>query len=210
LCIYSRAFTRQPWTRFHVKDTAKGPSVWEAKAAMFYLQRDRLPTGAHWLIIARNVLDPLEVKYFLGNAPAGTPLEMLLGVAFGRAAVEQCFEHQKTELGMDHFEVRNYNSLSRHLAITSVTLLFLAGVRQKLRGEKTRGDGGPDGLPGPHGGQRHDRHVVDEPTRPGQTLAARGRPAEIYPAQKRLGGEEPPESDAAKTEAVGHRCYQVA
>lgn len=210
LCAYSKAFTSRPWTRFHIKDTAKGPTVWEAKAAMFYLKRDGLPTGAHWLIIARNVLDPLEIKYFPGNAPAGTPLEMLLRVAFSRAAVEQCFEHQKTELGMDHFEVRNYNSLSRHLAITSVTLLFLAGVRQKLRGEKTRGDGGPDGLPGPHGGQRHDRHVVDEPTRPERTVAAHGRRAEIHPAQKRLGGEVPPKSDAAKAEAIGHSRHQAA
>lgn len=210
LCRHSPAFTKQPWTRFHVKDTAKGPTVWEAKAAAFHLKRDGLPKRAHWLIIARNVLDPLEVKYFVSNAPAGTPLEMLLHVAFSRAAVEQCFECQKTELGMDHFEVRNHNSLARHLAITSVTLLFLAGVRQKLRGEKTRGDGGPDGLPGPYGGQRHDRHLVDEPAQSRRTVTAYGRRAGIYPTQKRLGGKVPPDSDAAKAQGVGHSRYQVA
>jgi SRSO17 transposase len=197
LCRHSTAFTTQPWTRFHIKDTAKGPTVWEAKAATFHLQRDGLPTRAHWLIIARNVLDPLEIKYFVSNAPAGTPLEMLLHVAFSRAAVERCFEDQKTELGMDHFEVRNFNSLTRHLVITSVTLLFLAGVRQKLRGEKSGTDGGPDGVPGPHRRQRDDRHPVDESTQPDRAIAAGRRDPGIYPAQKCLGGKVPPERNPA-------------
>jgi len=33
-----------PWESFHVKDTGKGPVVWEAKAAPFHLKRDGLPT----------------------------------------------------------------------------------------------------------------------------------------------------------------------
>jgi len=84
LCGFSPAFMRQRWVRFHIKDTTKGPTVWEAKAAIFYLKRNGLPTRAHWLIVARNVLDRSEVKYFVSNAPGGTPLEMLLQVAFSR------------------------------------------------------------------------------------------------------------------------------
>ena len=197
LCRCSPAFTKQPWTRLHIKDTTKGPTVWEVKAAMFYLKRNGLPTRAHWLIIARNALNPSEVKYFVSNAPAGTPLEMLLHVAFNRWAVERCFENLKMELGMDHFEVRNFTSLARHLAITSVTLLFLAITHQKLRGEKTEGACGPDRVPSPHGGQRDDRHVIAEPGQTIRTIAARDRPVEIYPATKRRGGEEPPEKKAA-------------
>jgi len=197
LCNYSRAFTHQRWERFHIKDTTKGPTVWEAKAAIFYLKRDGLPTRAHWLIVARNVLDYQEVKYFVSNAPAGTPLEMLLQVAFSRWVVERCFEDQKTELGMDHFEVRNWTSLRRHLAITSVTLLFLARVRQKLRGEKTGGDGEPDRVPGPHGGQCNDRYLVDVPMLPLRAIATSGRGPARDPAQKCRGGAVPPETKAA-------------
>jgi SRSO17 transposase len=197
LCNHSPAFTSQPWQLFHIKDTAKGPTVWEAKAAIFCLKRNGLPTHDHWLIVARNVLDPAEVKYFVSNAPAGTPLEMLLHVAFSRGAVERCFEDQKTELGMDHFEVRNWRSLTRHLAVTSVTLLFLAGMRQKLRGEKTGGDGGPDRVPSPHGGQRDDRDVIDEPKKPIRGIAKSRPYTGIYPAKKRLGGEMPPAQKAA-------------
>ena len=140
---YCEAFRRQPWVKFYVKDTTKGPEVWEAKAAPIYLKRDGLPTWPHWLIVARNALNPDEVKYFISNAPAGTPLEVMLHVAFQRFHVERCFEEEKDELGMDHFEVRNYTSLKRHLLLTAVSHLFLAKVRQKWRGEKSAADGQP-------------------------------------------------------------------
>lgn len=144
---YCDEFRKQPWEKFHVKDSTLGPVVWEAKTARIYLKRDALPTWPHWLIVARNVLHPKEVKYFVSNAPAGTPLEVLLHVAFQRFHVELCFEEEKGELGMDHFEVRNYLSLKRHLLLTAASHLFLSKVRQKWRGEKS----GPDGLPTPPG-----------------------------------------------------------
>jgi SRSO17 transposase len=142
---YCDEFRQQPWVKFYVKDSTRGPVVWEAKAARIYLKRDGLPTWAHGLIVARNVLDPEEVKYFVSNAPEGTPLEARLHVAFQRFHVERCFEEEKGELGMDHFEVRNYLSVKRHLLLTAVSHLFLAKARHKWRGEKP----GPDGLPTP-------------------------------------------------------------
>jgi len=158
---YCKAFRTQPWEKFYVKDSTLGPVVWEAKTAHLYLKRDGLPTWPHWLIVARNLLDPNEVKYFVSNAPAGTPLEVMLHVAFQRYHVERCFEEEKGELGMDHFEVRNYRSLKRHLILTAVSHLFLAKVREKWRGEKS----GPDGLPTPPGGRRAGAFAVAD--RPG-------------------------------------------
>lgn len=127
-----------PWEKFYIKETTKGPKVWEAKAARFYLKREGLPTYPHWLIVARNVENPREIKYFVSNAPQGTPLEILLHVAFSRWHVERCFEDEKNEVGLSHFEMRNYRSLRRHLILTAVSHLFLAELHEKWRGEKTR------------------------------------------------------------------------
>ena len=146
LLLHSAVLRKIPWEKFHIKDTTKGPMVWEAKAVRFYLKRDGLPTRAHWLFVARNVESPKEVKYFVSNAPDGTPLEVLLHVGFSRWHVERCFEDEKSELGLSHFEVRNYKSLRRHLIITAVSHLFLAKVHQMWRGEKS----GTDGLPDSH------------------------------------------------------------
>jgi SRSO17 transposase len=144
---YCQEFRSQPWVKFYVKDTTKGPEVWQVKSARIYLKRDGLPTRPHWLIVARNVLQPATIKYFVSNAPAGTPLEVMLHVAFTRYRVEQCFEVEKGELGLDHFEVRNYRSLKRHLILTAVSHLFLAKTHEKWRGGKS----GPDHLPGSPG-----------------------------------------------------------
>lgn len=171
LCRFSPAFRKQPWRKFYVKDGEKGPIVWEAKFATFYVSHAGVPSRPHWLIVARNVLDPAEVKYFASNAPLNTRPEELLRVGFSRYAIERCFEDDKTEVGLDHFEVRNYPSLQRHLIISCLTLLFLAETHQQDRGEKS----GVDGVPGADGGQRNDSFAVDAGARASELPATPGR-----------------------------------
>src|SRR5690606_38726278 len=146
----SPAFTSKPWQRFRVKDDQGGAVVWEAKEADFHLRDGNahvsVPTRAHRLIVARHVLTG-EVKRFVSNAPPSVPLSELLRVAFTRWAVERCFQDAKGELGLSHFEVRNYRSLKRHMILTAVSFLFLARALEKRRSgaadaaESTRGGG---------------------------------------------------------------------
>jgi len=86
------------------------------------------------LIVARNVLNPGEVKYFVANqvpGENGVTLKWLLWVAFRRWPVERCFREAKNELGMDHYQVRGWRCLHRHFYITQLSQLFCARVRQK-------------------------------------------------------------------------------
>jgi len=73
----------QPWKKWHLRDGEKGPMVWETKHIRFFPQEDGLPTVRQHLLIARNVLDPNEVKYFLGHATAETPLMQVVLFAGG-------------------------------------------------------------------------------------------------------------------------------
>lgn len=123
------------WETYHIKDTEKGPVVWEARISRFWSNDEGVPAEEGWLIVARNVLDG-EVKYFLSNASEDTPIETLLHVAFNRAHVEYLFQIAKSEIGMDHFEVRGYLPLMRHLILSFVSLLFLAEQTERLRGKK--------------------------------------------------------------------------
>jgi SRSO17 transposase len=134
LLSYSPIFRGQSWQRYHIKDTDKGPEVWEVKWAMFWRKGENgLPGRRHCLIVARNVLTG-EVKYFLANHVPGErqgSLRWLLQVAFNRWSVERCFRVAKNELGMDHYQVRGWRCVHRHFYLTQVSYLFCARMRQK-------------------------------------------------------------------------------
>lgn len=148
---HSPVLRKVPWERFRVKEGSKGPMVREAKRIPFWIKdKNGLPSRPHHLIVARNVLKPDEVKFFLSNAPESTPLEVLLMVAFSRWHIERLFEDTKTELGLDHFEVRKYPSIVRHLILTCISHLFMAEFCLAHRGEKS----GAHGLPSADGHAR--------------------------------------------------------
>jgi len=135
---YSPELPDQAWVRYRVKDGQQGPMVWEVKHVQITVQDEQgLPGMRLHLVLARNVLDPAEIQFFLSNAPAETSVQTLLLVAFSRWRVERCFEDQKQEVGLDQWEGRHWLGLKRHLILTSVSYLFLARVREKLRGKKS-------------------------------------------------------------------------
>lgn len=147
LATYSPVFRKQKWVRYRIKDTDKGPQVWEVKWAPFWRKNENgLPTRRHCLIVARNVLSG-EVKYFLSNRVPGevnltggkaVTVRWLLHVAFGRCSIESCFREGKEELGLDHYEVRGWRCVHRHFYITQLSHLFCARVR--LEYDQSPGD----------------------------------------------------------------------
>ena len=110
--------------------------MWEVKHVRFHPTTPAgLPGEEVHLLMARHVLQGEEVKYFLSNAATATPTERLLWVALTRHRVERCFQDQKSELGMDHFEGRTYKGLMRHLYLTQVSYLFAMRAVEARRGE---------------------------------------------------------------------------
>src|SRR5258707_14904413 len=140
---YSPVFRKQRWQRYRIKDTERGPEVWEVKWAVFWRKGvNGLPGRRHCLIVARNVLTQ-EVKYFVSNrvpGERGITLRRLLRLAFQRWSVESCFRQAKEELGLDHYEVRGWRCLHRHFYLTQLSHLFCARMRQKFEAATTRDD----------------------------------------------------------------------
>jgi SRSO17 transposase len=147
LVRHSPAFTRQAGQVFRLHRQTLGDQEWQAKAAPVWLSTAGGPSArTYWLIWARNVRTG-EQKYFVSNAPPGTPLARLLRVGFTRWNVEHGLRLSKSEVGFRHFEGRSYVGLMRHLTLCLVTLTFVAGQAERLRGEKSGGDGRA-GVPG--------------------------------------------------------------
>jgi SRSO17 transposase len=147
---FSEGMKSQNWTKFRIKESEKGPVVWEAKRIRVTLKgSDGLPGMRLWLVAARNVLDG-ELKFFVSNAGEETSLALLLLVAFQRWRVEKCFEDQKQEVGLDCFEGRRYLGLKRHLIMTAISYLFISRVCEEERKKKS-------GMDNPAGARRHRR-----------------------------------------------------
>jgi SRSO17 transposase len=185
LAKHSRVFTQQTWQRYRIKDGEKGPMVWEVKSAPFYRKQGKegLPKQAHTLIVARKASHPEEIKYFLANQSLPSrhvTLKDLLWVAFSRWPIERCFEIGKRDLGMDHFEMRQWVGIHRHFYISQLTQLFCAQVQQALR-EKNADRSLSDGRTGSLGRQCLDYSSTSETFRPIPLLSKNSRCDKVSP-----------------------------
>jgi SRSO17 transposase len=209
LAAFSPAFTKQKWQRFRIKDTEKGPMVWEVKCCPFWRKHGErgLPGPMHTLMVARNVLNPEEVKYFLSNlvaGSAGASLERLLWIAFSRWPIERCFQVAKTELGMDHFEVRSWRGIHRHLYISQLSQLFCARVHHRHR-EKNDRESVLDRGTGADGGMRLGGSSVQALRRPARHLPGRGGKDRLLPGAQPAGPGIPYTRDCRPAAGDGHR-----
>jgi len=185
------ALAAQAWQTWRIKDTQKGPLVWRVKHVLVHVKDEQgLPEGPYHLLVCFHPFTG-EIKYFLSNAPPGTPVQKLLRVAFGRWRIERCFEDGKGEVGLDHWEGRRWLGLKRHLILTSVSYLFLVKTCQKMRGEKH----GVDRLPGTTGGRRLDPGLSTRRLLPRSSLSTDCSAHQLPPTTQRSGPRVPPTSN---------------
>ena len=135
LRTYSPAFRNQAPQRYRVRDSHKGPEVWDIQWHTCYRKTHdgKLLSKTCTLIVAINARTG-EIKYFISNRVPGQgrwTVRDLLRIAFGRWKVESCFREAKEELGWDHFECRGWISVHRHLIVTILAQLFCARVRHQ-------------------------------------------------------------------------------
>ena len=126
------------WYRRQVSEGTKGPIVYEFARQRVTLCKDGLPERTVWLVIKRTVGAEPAYSYYISNAPVSTPLRTFVWLSGLRWAIEQCFEEGKTELGMDHYEVRKYPGWHHHMLMTMLAHFFLWHLKLRL-GEKSAG-----------------------------------------------------------------------
>jgi SRSO17 transposase len=202
LCRHSRRITGQKWKRLHVKDTQKGPMVCEVRTALWWTEREGRIAGPYRLLVARDVLDRSDTKYFL-SGEIDEDLRVLVHVAFSRWPVERCLEDQKSELGLSHFECRKYPAVLRHLLLTQVSCLFLARQCRRMRGEKRPRQPARDPLPDPHGGMRLAGGVGAAPTAAARHDRTHGRRDWAYAKAQRR--RDPLPRQSSTPQAAGDR-----
>jgi SRSO17 transposase len=134
-CTVAALAARLPpssWYRRQVSEGTKGPIVYEFARQRVTLCKDGLPERPVWLVIKRTLGASPIFSYYLSNAPVSTPLRTFVWLSGLRWAIEQCFEEGKTELGMDHYEVRQYPGWHHHILISMLAHLFLWHLKLRL------------------------------------------------------------------------------
>jgi SRSO17 transposase len=211
----SSAFRRQSWQVLRLQRRTLEDQVWRVKAARVWMKSaDGWSAGTYWLIWASNDATG-EEKFFLSNAPLETPVEVLVRVGFRRAPVEHVFRLCKSELGFAHFEGRNYVALLRHLSLCLVALAFVAMHTERLRGEKSRGDGGAGvprdgtGVPGLAAAATADERVDVRAGHPQLPPGAQPR-RQVFPEKETAGGPDPQEAQATSTKTTKAMYSKIA
>jgi SRSO17 transposase len=115
------------WTRLSAGDGAKGPR-WYAWRWL-PLAEPLEPGWRRWLLVRRSLGDPSGLTAYVVFAPQDTPLEEVVRVAGTRWTIESCFEAAKSEVGLDHYEVRSWTGWYRHMTLAMWALSLLAVLR---------------------------------------------------------------------------------
>jgi len=125
------------WYRRQVSEGTKGPIVYEFTRRQIILSSDGLPQQTVWLLIRRTIDDNPRYSFFISNASASTRLKTLVWLSGLRWAIEQCFEETKTELGMDHYEVRKYMGWHHHILTCMMAHFFLWHLKLRMGKKST-------------------------------------------------------------------------
>jgi SRSO17 transposase len=129
------------WYRRTVSEGTKGPITYEFARKRIMLCKEGHPTTAVWLLIKRTLGAHPRYWYYLSNAPLSAPLRLFVWLSGVRWAIEQCFEETKTELGMDHYEVRKYPGWHHHMLTCMLAHFFLWHLQIRLEKKSTRAYG---------------------------------------------------------------------
>ena len=124
------------WYRRTVSEGTKGPVTYEFMKRRVVLCRDGQADRVVWLIVRRTLGEDATYSYFISNANRSARLKTFVWLSGVRWAIEQCFEEAKSDLGMDHYEVRKFPGWRHHMLTSMLAHFFLWHMRIRL-GEKS-------------------------------------------------------------------------
>jgi SRSO17 transposase len=130
----AQALPAQAWRSVTWREGASGPlSSRFARVRVKAAHRDR-PRDEEWLIIewAEGAEEPAH--YWFSNLPKGTPWQEMADTVMSRWQIERDYEELKQELGLGHYEGRNWRGFHHHASLCIAAYGFL--ILERLAGRK--------------------------------------------------------------------------
>ena len=111
------------WFEASCGDGSKGPRIYDWQA--FDIESSDCPEGWKRTMLVRRSKSDGDLQAHICCAPAVTPNEKLIEIAGIRWTVETCFQESKSEVGLDHYEVRSYTGWYNHITFACIALALL-------------------------------------------------------------------------------------
>lgn len=120
------------------------------------------PHAAEWLLVEWPRSEPEPTKYWISTLPPSTRLKALVKIAKHRWIIERDYQELKQELGLGHFEGRNWRGFHHHATLCIAAYGFLVAERNRFSPSVRAGHlgfGAPAPPPGfrPRGSPRSPR-----------------------------------------------------
>ena len=90
------------------------------------------PYPEEWLLVEWPKEEAEPTKYFISTLPPTTPLKALVKMAKHRWIIERDYEELKQELGLGHFEGRNWRGFHHHATLCIAAYGFLVAERNRF------------------------------------------------------------------------------
>jgi SRSO17 transposase len=120
------------WSRQTIKEGSKGPIHADFAYLRVVALRYDLPGPDVWLILRRDCTTE-ELKAYLSNAHALTPLSTFVWLSAMRWPVETCFEEGKQEIGLGDYQTRTWTGWHHHMTLCILAHFFLVRLRLRLK-----------------------------------------------------------------------------
>ncbi|OAH12443.1 IS701 family transposase [Streptomyces jeddahensis] len=109
------------WQRRSAGNGAKGPRYYDWAWI-------RIGTGNHRHLLIRRNRSTGELAFYLCWSLTEVPASELVRVAGVRWSIEECFQAAKSQVGLDHYQVRHWTSWHRHITLAMLALAFLTAL----------------------------------------------------------------------------------
>lgn len=123
------ALPAKTWEAITVAEGAQGPRTY-----LFAFERRREShegePGEAVEVVYRKNLDGSEARYYFSNAPKETSAETKAWVAAARWPIETEFETNKSDIGLDEYEVRGWSGWNHHITLCLLASAFLLTLEQ--------------------------------------------------------------------------------
>jgi SRSO17 transposase len=130
----ARQLPRQSWRTVTWRQGTAAPLRSRFARVRVQAAHRNLPRAEEWLIIewAAGASEPAH--YWFSNLPRSMPWQAMVDAVMGRWQIERDYEELKQELGLGHYEGRNWRGFHHHASLCIAAYGFL--MLERLSGSK--------------------------------------------------------------------------